>query len=319
MTDITVIDPLLVVNLDVHIWTARKKLSAPDLGGAELPPGDLASLGSKRVCNPREIQTFETLKARAVALLDRHGVRFLGGWAIPQKDMDEICQELAFIREEFNRAKAEFLNRYHQVVSDWIASHPKWSGIIENSVESEDYVRSRLDFRWQIFQVQPPAQIGGLYQGELDNDIAGLGLTLFEEVAQAAGLAWKRCYAGKNEITRKALSPLKSIHQKLAGLSFVEPRVAPIAELISTAIQEIPKRGTIRGGMLARLQSLVCMLCEPELMLSHGQRMLERKADAAVILDNLLNPSADAYPDDSQNREKTEEYIVPRLESHGLW
>ena len=48
MTDITVLDHLLVVNLDIHIWTARKKLVPLDLGGAELPPEDLASLGSKR-------------------------------------------------------------------------------------------------------------------------------------------------------------------------------------------------------------------------------------------------------------------------------
>ena len=111
MTNVTVLDHLLVVNLDIHVWTARKKLSAPDLGDADLPPGDLASLGSKRVCNPKEIQTFNTLKARAVALLDRHGVRFLGGWAVPQQVIDEICMELTAIRDEFNQTKDEFLKR----------------------------------------------------------------------------------------------------------------------------------------------------------------------------------------------------------------
>ena len=337
MTNITVLEHLLVVNLDIHIWTARKKLSAPDLAqpnlnGPDLPPGDLASLGSKRVCNPKEIQTFNTLKARAVALLDRHGVRFLGGWAVPQKTIDEICAELTEIRNEFNQGKAEFLKRYQQVVNDWIAKHPKWAGIIENSVESEDYVRSRLEFRWQMFRVQPPVQAGSAYQGELNNDISDLGLTLFEEVAQAASLAWKRCYSGKSEITRKALSPLKNIEQKLLGLTFVEPRVAPVAELIATAIQEIPRRGTIRGSMLTRLQSLVCMLCEPKLVLGHGQRMLEGKAQAADILNNLLKPSAHepshGFSHEPPERAESEpevkpevqpEASTPRLESHGLW
>lgn len=36
-TTITVLDHLVVVNLDIHIWTARKKLVPLDLGGAELP------------------------------------------------------------------------------------------------------------------------------------------------------------------------------------------------------------------------------------------------------------------------------------------
>ena len=322
MTNVTVLDHLLVVNLDIHVWTARKKLSAPDLGDADLPPGDLASLGSKRVCNPKEIQTFNTLKARAVALLDRHGVRFLGGWAVPQQAIDEICAELTIIRDEFNQAKDEFLRRYQQVVDDWISKHPKWAGIIENSVETEDYVRSRLDFRWQVFQVQTPAQTGSVYQGELDSDISDLGLTLFEEVAQAASLAWKRCYSGKSEITRKALSPLKGIEQKLLGLTFMEPRVAPVAELIATAIQEIPKRGAIQGSILTRLQSLVCMLCEPKLILSHGQRMLEGKTNASDILNGLLEPAMHEHLEEAGFDPDPIPHVgitTPRLESHGLW
>ena len=336
MTNVTVLDHLLVVNLDIHIWTARKKLSAPDLGNTELPPGELASLGSKRVCNPKEIQTFSTLKARATSLLDRHGVRFLGGWAVPQKSIDEICEELISIQNEFEQAKGAFLKRYQQVVADWIAKHPKWAAIIENSVESEDYVRSRLTFRWQVFQVQAPVQ-SNVYQGELDSDVADLGFTLFEEVAQAASLAWRRCYVGKSEVTRKALSPLKSIHQKLLGLTFIEPRVSPVADLIATAIQEIPKRGAIQGNMLTRLQSLVCMLCDPKLMLSHGQRMLEGKSRPEDILNGLLEAdvlqatgivdSADSVGlDDSVDSVKAgkdfaqkREEALPVLESHGLW
>ena len=104
MTDITVLDHLLVVNLDIHIWTARKKLVPLDLGGAELPPEDLASLGSKRVCNPEDLRSFTTLKARAVSVLERSGIRFLSGWAVPDTRIDDIMRELAVIRDEFNAA-----------------------------------------------------------------------------------------------------------------------------------------------------------------------------------------------------------------------
>ena len=106
-TTITVLDHLVVVNLDIHIWTARKKLVPLDLGGAELPSEDLASLG--------------TLKARAVNLLERNGIRFLSGWAVPETRMDAIGIELAAIRDEFNAAKESFLQRYEQSVQDWIA------------------------------------------------------------------------------------------------------------------------------------------------------------------------------------------------------
>ena len=155
-TDITALDHLLVINLDVHIWSARKKLTPPDLNGAELPPEDLASLGSKRVCNPEELRIFGTLKARAVGILERNGVRFLGGWAVPETRIDEIMVELSAIRTEFEDAKESFLQRYDRAIQEWIAKHPTWAGIIAGSVVDKDYVRSRLGFRWQAFRVEAP-------------------------------------------------------------------------------------------------------------------------------------------------------------------
>jgi len=83
-TDIIVLDNLMALNLDVKIWTTHKKLPPADLGGAELPPEELASLGSKKIGDPKELRIFGTLKACAVNLLDRTGVRFLGGWGIPE-------------------------------------------------------------------------------------------------------------------------------------------------------------------------------------------------------------------------------------------
>ena len=54
-TDIKVLGSLLALHLEVNIWTARKKLSPEDFDGAKLPPDDLASLGSKRVCDPEDL------------------------------------------------------------------------------------------------------------------------------------------------------------------------------------------------------------------------------------------------------------------------
>lgn len=182
-TDITVLDHLVVVNLDIHIWTARKKLVPLDLGGAELPPEDLASLGSKRICNPDDLRSFGTLKARAVNLLEGNGIRFLSGWAVPDTRLPEIMRELAVIRDEFNTAKDAFLLRYDQSVQDWIAKHPQWGSIIAGSTVSEEYVRSRIDFRWQVFQVAQPAAVNATQNlDNLNDDIGQLGDTLFDEV-----------------------------------------------------------------------------------------------------------------------------------------
>lgn len=113
--------------------------------------------------------------------------------------------------------------------------------------------------------------------------MASLGQTLFGEVSKAATDAWHKCFAGKTEITRKALSPLKTIHQKLSGLSFVEPRVSPVADLIHTAFEHLPKRGKIEGANLLMLQGLVSLLRDAEALIEHGQRIMDGTISQDVL------------------------------------
>ena len=62
-SDIRILDSLLALNLNISVWSARKKMCLEDFGGAELPPKDLASLGSKRIADPDSLKIFTTLKA----------------------------------------------------------------------------------------------------------------------------------------------------------------------------------------------------------------------------------------------------------------
>ncbi len=300
MTD-RILDCLMAINLDVNIWSARKKLTPADFGGAELPPEDLASLGSKRICNPEDLRVFGTLKARAVNLLDRHGVRFLGGWGVPEDKAQDIVDELRKIQSEFAAAKADFLSRYDQAVQEWISRHTGWEQLIADSTVSADYVRSRLGFKWQVYRIMPPGTNTPIDEG-LKEEMRGLGGTLFDEVAKSASEAWHKSFAGKLEVTHKALSPLRTIQQKLAGLIFIEPRVAPVADIIQTAFASLPRRGMIQGGHLLMLQGLVALLRDPEALIEHGQRIIEGCTPAAILDGLLAGGSAQAShcPDPGQ-------------------
>ena len=130
LSDIKVLDNLLALNLNVSLWSARKKMVLEDFGGAELPPEDLASLGSKRIADPNNLKVFVTLKARAFNYLDRHGIRFMSGWAIPEDKAGEIIRELIGIRDEFLKEKDAFLADYDQSIENWtsIRSGPALSG-----------------------------------------------------------------------------------------------------------------------------------------------------------------------------------------------
>lgn len=327
-TDIQVLDSLVAIHLEVNIWTARRKLSPADFGGAVLPPGELASLGSKRVCDPEDLRVFGTLKARAVSLLERTGVRFLGGWAIPEDKAEAVHQELETIGQEFEAAKEAFLGRYDEAVRQWIARHARWERIIADSTVGVEQVRSRMGFRWQAYRVVAPSPGDAVASG-LHQEVSGLGGTLFGETAKAAAEAWHKCYAGKTSVTRKALSPLRTIHHKLAGLAFVEPRVAPVAELMDTAFQSLPRRGRIQGAPLLMLQGLVCLLRDTSALLEHGQKLMDGTTPGDVLqaLTALRADHGPVIDDPPDTRRSQDEFplagipvpLCPALPSQGLW
>lgn len=330
-SDIKILECIMAIRMEINIWSARKKLTPSDLGTTNLPPGKLASLGSKRICNPKELRVFGTLKNRAVSLLDKNGVRFLGGWAIPEDRVQSINTDLESIAYDFTNEKERFLARYDEALSEWIQNNPGWESLISGSTVSAEHVRSRLGFNWQIFKVIPPGDtLNSSTCSGLKDEITNLGSTLFGEVAKAASETWHKSYAGKTEVTRKALSPLRSIRKKLNGLSFIEPRVAPVVDLLDTALNKIQDKGKITGAELVMLQGLVSLLRDPVALVEHGQKIIEGQT-AHGILEGLLRQhvmpvSQDAPFMDTGEPIITDLYTSPseyidetQLDSYGLW
>jgi len=75
-------------------------------------------------------------------------------------------------------------------------------------------------------------------------------------------------------VTHKALSPIKTMRNKLNGLTFVEPHVVPVIELIETALSKIPARGVITGAPLLMLQGLVSLLKDKAALITQTSVMM---------------------------------------------
>ena len=84
-------------------------------------------------------------------------------------------------------------------------------------------------------------------------------------------------------------------------MSFVEPRVMPIVDVIRTALENLPSKGEITGRDLLVLQGVVGLLRDPESLVSHGQKVLDGQTPAAVLQTLLAAPidSADSLDDDA--------------------
>ena len=319
-TEPKVLKCLLAVNLDVNIWSARRKLQPNDFAHSQLPPEKLASLGSKRICNPAELKVFGTLKARAVSLLDKSGVRFLGGWAIPEKKAAEIVKGIEAIQEDFNQAKKSFMARYDQAIQDWIGNNPGWEQMIATSVVSADYVSKRIAFNWQVFKVvNPTGRKKDVLETGLQSEVGNLGGTLFDEVAKTAKEAFNKSFVNKSMITRKALSPLKNIQQKLSDLSFIEPRVAPVASLIETAIAKRPGRGAIQGNDLLLFQVLLVNLSDPVAITKYAQEIIDGRSKEDILAGLIEPKKVNNSSKDKGKKKAKADKSGSQLESYGLW
>ena len=261
-----VLDKVVVINLDISLWSGRKKLKPEDLKGVNLPPDNLASLGSKRVYDPEALNVFANLKAKAERACLKAGTRFLSGYAIPEDKVPALLVELAEIEDEYAREKTGFLNKYQSTLTEWIVDAGEWADIIRTAVETEEAVSEKLSFGFTPFRVGPCAieneneDADTLAQDLLENQVNGLAGQLIKEIGLAARQAFEASFKGRTEVTRKALRPFVSMRDKLKGLMFVAPQeIVGMLTNINAAIDAIPKSGPITG---APLMGLIGVLTE---------------------------------------------------------
>lgn len=257
---IQVLNKLLMVGLEVNIWSARKKLREEDLGDdLQLPPAELASLGSKRIIDPDHLKPFETLKRRAVRLLQERGTQFMGAYVIPEAIAGEVAAELETFEREFIDAKTSFLAAYDQSCSEWINrpwEKPEWREAICRAITPKAVVEARLGFRFSVWRVLPDESSPILTTG-LEREVQGLSGQLFREIADEAEEISENTLRGTNSVTQKTVNRIWKMHAKLTSLAFLSPEVQGLADYLSKKLLALPQKGKLNGSDFQSLFSLV--------------------------------------------------------------
>ncbi len=270
--NINTLDNLVICHIDCSIWSGRKKLRPEDFrlaNGSQLPPKDVASLGSKKICDPEALAHFERLKKEAQRMCEHLGIRFLGGYALPENRIDQIVPELERIAREFSHCKQAFLDNYDQVTFDWIAKHPEFADAIRRALSPVGDVEQRLQFDFALYRMQAAEKAG-----RLEEKVKDMGHTLFREVARDANELFDRSVAGKNQISQRALNPLRRLRDKLDGLTFLDHRVQPMVNSMDNLFVRLPKTGPVTHDLFHELMATILMLSDPEKIKKHGEGQL---------------------------------------------
>lgn len=256
-----IIDNLVVIMLNISLWQGRKKLRAEDLeekgiATSQLPPEKLASLGSKRIISPEAVNVFMALKRRAERACLAAGVRFLGGYAIPEERMPALQMELEKVVQEFNEEKSQFLTQYETTVNCWADENPEWREAIMRAVDSPFHVAAQLQCGFTALKINPAKGA----ESTLDNQVKGLRGQLEKEIAQAAKVAWEEAFQGKLSVRKTALNKLESIAEKLNGLSFLDAQVGALHQTLSSVIGQCKGKSPIDGADLMAINGVLATL-----------------------------------------------------------
>ena len=264
---------------EISLWGARKKLRVEDLrltSGDTLPPKDLASLGSKKIFNPKILAKFEALKKQAHTACARVGVRFMGGYAVPETAADTLATELDAIGAKFDIEKAHFISTYQAELESWIAKHPGWEQVIRASSISVAEVEGRIRYGWVPAKITTPDEKNPesrLHQ-KMVKEAGGLAGSLFREVSDMAHKVGDSIL-GKTKVNRRVLSSIGKIHAKLKGLSFLDKRVNPLIQLIDETLAQMPGDAPIEGLALTALNGLILTFSDIDRMKDYGQAVLD--------------------------------------------
>jgi hypothetical protein len=152
---------------------------------------------------------------------------------------------------------------------------------------------SKFAFGYDVFAINAvhgDDELAALMErGGAGNLTLGLAGALYQEVASEAREFVRQSLLGRDEVTQKFMRPVRAIREKLAGLAFLDPGIAPLVGSIDEVLAAVPRKGKISGTSLAALRGVVTLLTDPAKMREHGRMMLDGSSKG-LLGDHGPNP-----------------------------
>ena len=259
-----ILNKMSVISVDCSVWSGSRRLKPEDLAlgqGGQLPPDDVVSLGSKKLCDREVLKPFLRLREQACRVCSREGVRFLGGYAVSDLLVDAISGELDQVQSDFERQKQDFLAQYDRHIQEWVSAHPDFADAIRRAVPDVQKVSQRFGFDYTVYKVTEAPK-----QDTLNHQVSKLGNTLRDEISRDAQALFEQTFSGKQKVSRKAIRPILKLRDKLHSLAFVDQGIAPVVQRLDAGLMQIPKQGSLEGEALTQLMERVLLLCSVEQM-----------------------------------------------------
>lgn len=273
MSNITTIplSSIEIFRLSGSLWGGETALKADDLDPqvrAALPPKELASLGRKRVYPAGPLENLRAIRYRAYMALRRFGCSVFGGdaYAVDPALSAKVVDTLTKIKEAFDESKRDFLLSYESRFEDWVKGiDPRWEPVIRAALPSVPEVERRVSFGWQQFRLAEPASAPA--QGDtLAEEIAGLGGSVFSQLADMVSIQWNRQKNSLREASswkRGVPDSVKAVIEKARNCAMFDPSLSVLADTLEMRAKEACVKSP-EPGHLCAFKGLLLAMQDPE-------------------------------------------------------
>jgi len=253
-----------LVHLDIKIWGGERNLERGDFDPSvipDLPDEKVATLGRKKLIDTKHLKPMSTFRHQAHLLLEKEGVRFMGGYAIPDEAVRRVSLQLSSLCDEFALTLDQFISRYDELVDQWASENPDFANVILESKIPAGIVRSRCKANFAIYRVassnsDPSGSLqehgSGLMDKVLQDAFASLQVYV-EKVDEGLKRGWD------NSFRCTVRSSIKAVAEKLRRFAFSDTTggFLPFAAMLEDAVQG---DGKIEGPDYKRLERLLAGL-----------------------------------------------------------
>lgn len=246
-----------LVVLDIHVPGFETVLKAKDINNAsDLPPEKVAKLGTIRVVDKKDVSELNAIKRAAERACLLKGVRFIGGFIVANSNGPELIAALDALKDRFEDVTERLKTTRDGLIRSWADANPEWSQLILDGAHRYLARTHEPHFRFTPIQVAA----AGSKPEALQHAATMIGSQLLLEIGQEAKEAYENSFRGKNDCTRRALSPLVRMREKLHAMRFASAEAVDVIFDIDQVLGAIPKTGPINGAVFDSLVALVLRL-----------------------------------------------------------
>ena len=217
-------------------------------------------MGSLKLCDPAELRELAVIKRRAERACERLAVKFLGGYATDEANLDRIVGTLNELKPQFDAAALRVVSGLRGMIDQWVHGHPQWEEAIRRCPPDVNRIASQLRFDFQVFRIAAPANDDAPANDGLERAVGGLTRQLYREIAVQARGALQRSFEGKSSVGQRAVRVITVIAEKLDALSYLDGGIRPVLDRVRGVRDTLPKAGKITGRELVDVMGLLSLL-----------------------------------------------------------